>query len=641
MHFAAMDGIQVRAKIHDTMIMVALLDENRLKELESCVYDFGIDPHAYEMKAIVQKVLTEECKRRGYKKPPAPGFLWIPPSILGRYGCKDGYNSLALAAKLLPQIQRHWGDLYATEMKLLRYLKRAELIGTRIDVDYLGGVHVAATQRADQLEREIHQRAGFQLKVSSDVELRSYLYGHLKFVPTYFTKKGRPNPYGHTPEERAGTPAVDERALKAMIRQNRPGSTDLLRTLLSWREQDKITSTYTTPIISTCATPARLSPSAPNLQNIPTPSDEDVHTQAINIQRAFLVPYGKTRIFVDFSQVELRVLAYYSKDPTMIAAFVNKEDIHTRTALELFGSKEKKWRRIAKVINFGLCIAEGQRVLTHVGLVPIEKVQDWHKVWDGIAWVSHGGLVCRGRCDVVTHDGLTATPDHHVYLEDGSCVSLRQASSAFRSQRLARGGLAGSPVGLAVPDRQGRVEGALAAGRRGALLAVRGAALASRGQREGRQDDGLRLQTAQVRDGIALCRRDSRAALRRYGATLRAGYACLLSALQGSRNPTVLRVAGAFHSLGVGEVALGDLQGLGVRSSGQRWELLPRESSAHDAIGECSQRPALVYDLINAGPRHRYTVEGVIVSNGYGMSSIGVMENLNASADPSKGIDYV
>lgn len=361
MHFGERDGIIVRAKIHDGTIMVALIDENRPKELEGVCHDWGIDEHAYEMKTVVQKLLGDECKRRGIKKSHAPGYLWIPPSILGPYGCKDGINTLALCTRLLPYVREQFGSLYDTEMRLLRYLQRAEHIGTPIDVPYLQGVHQRTLERAAIIEREIHWRAGFALKVSSDQELRAYLYDHLRYEPTHYTKNGRPDPYGETEKERNGTPAVDERALKAMIRQGRPGATELVRSILAWREQDKILTTYTSPIIDACdargnlhtslnqvrTNTGRLSSSDPNLQNIPT-------DDTAGIRKAFLVPEGYTRIYIDFSQVELRVLAYYSKDPTMVAAFVNGEDIHTRTSLELFNSKEKRWRRIAKVINFGL-----------------------------------------------------------------------------------------------------------------------------------------------------------------------------------------------------------------------------------------------------------------------------------------------
>ena len=66
------------------------------------------------------------------------------------------------------------------------------------------------------------------------------------------------------------------------------------------------------------------------------------------------------------------------------------------------------------------CIAEGQLVLTDQGLVPIEQIQLYHKVWDGENWVSHEGLVYRGRREVITYEGLTATADHLVWVEGKS-----------------------------------------------------------------------------------------------------------------------------------------------------------------------------------------------------------------------------
>lgn len=344
--FARVDGIEVKAKLHDTMVMAALLDENNSKVLEDLAIRWGVDEDAYEMKAVVQKILTEECKRRKVKKKAAPGYAWIPVPVLGQYGCKDGYNTLGVCAKLLPFVQRGWWDLYGTEMALLPVLERGEFAGMPIDVPYLMGVDARARARAASLEEKIWRLAGFRLRVSSDADLRDYLYGHLGYPVTHLTK--------------SDLAAVDERALKAMMRLKWP-TAPLIKTLLDWREVDKIASTYTTSILARTddngrlhakfeqlgANTGRLSCRDPNLQNIPS-NDE------AGIRRAFLVPPGRVRIYLDYSQVELRVLAFYAREPTMLSAFLNGEDIHTRTSLELFGTDDKKMRRIAKVINFGL-----------------------------------------------------------------------------------------------------------------------------------------------------------------------------------------------------------------------------------------------------------------------------------------------
>lgn len=353
LHFAQADGIDVRASIDDTMTAVALIDEDRTKNLEDCALDFGIDPYAYEMKTIVKKIMDEECKRRGVKKKAAPGYEWVPVSVLGRYGCKDGYNTLGLAQKVLPFVREHWGPLYETEKKLIRYLQRAEWIGTPIDVDHLMRVHVAAQTKLDTLEPQIQRVAGFPINPGSDQQIRAFLYGTCQYPVTHWTRSK--DNREHEPQ-----PAVDERALKTALR-SRGAATEFIDLLLKWREQDKIVTTYTMPIIKRCddkgvlhtsfnplgTNTGRLSSKEPNLQNIP--SDKDA-----GIREAFLVPRGKVRAYIDFSQVELRVLAYYAKEPTMTAAFLNHEDIHTRTSMELFASSDKGHRRVAKVINFGL-----------------------------------------------------------------------------------------------------------------------------------------------------------------------------------------------------------------------------------------------------------------------------------------------
>ena len=88
-------------------------------------------------------------------------------------------------------------------------------------------------------------------------------------------------------------------------------------------------------------------------------------------------------------------------------------DVHSMMASRAFSvplDKVEKWQRQAGKV----CIAEGQLVLTDRGLVPIEKINLDHRVWDGVEWVSHDGVICNGKRDVMTYDGLTATPDHEV-----------------------------------------------------------------------------------------------------------------------------------------------------------------------------------------------------------------------------------
>ena len=137
--------------------------------------------------------------------------------------------------------------------------------------------------------------------------------------------------------------------------------------------------------------------------------------------RTALVPQnGYKFIVADFSAIEARVLSYLAGEQWRIDAFHNGEDIYCASASRMFGVPVEKHgvnaelRATGKVAELA-CIAEDSPVLTDKGLVPIQDVTKDHLLWDGKAWVRHDGVVCRGIRDVVTCEGLTATPDHIVW----------------------------------------------------------------------------------------------------------------------------------------------------------------------------------------------------------------------------------
>lgn len=146
----------------------------------------------------------------------------------------------------------------------------------------------------------------------------------------------------------------------------------------------------------------------------------DILSQLI---RTMLIPKeGCKFIVADFSAIEARVLAWLAGEQWRLDAFRNDEDIYCASASEMFHVPVVKHgingdlRQRGKISELA-CIAEGQVVLTDQGLVPIEQVTKDMKVWDGEEWVSHDGVVYRGEREVITYDGLTATPDHLVWVE--------------------------------------------------------------------------------------------------------------------------------------------------------------------------------------------------------------------------------
>jgi len=198
----------------------------------------------------------------------------------------------------------------------------------------------------------------------------------------------------------------------------------------------------------------RYSSSDPNLQQIPRHKD---------FRRCFAAPPGRVIVAADYSQIELRVLAEISGDRLLLSVYQQNRDAHRQTAALIsdvaLEEVTSEMRQYAKPVNFGLCVAAGQRVLTHVGLVPIEEVQDWHLVWDGIEWVHHDGVIFKGYKEVMSYDGLLATPDHEVYTDEGYKIPFRVAASPLYSGRLAVGGIEEVPIRYTAFDRRCREEG--------------------------------------------------------------------------------------------------------------------------------------------------------------------------------------
>lgn len=140
------------------------------------------------------------------------------------------------------------------------------------------------------------------------------------------------------------------------------------------------------------------------------------------IRTAFIPRQGMKFIVTDFSAIEARVIAWLAGEEWRMKAFANGEDIYCASASKMFGVPVVKHgenghlRQKGKVAELA-CIAEGQLVLTNHGLKPIERVSVSDKVWDGVKWIPHQGVIYKGKCNVISYDGLTATPDHLVWVE--------------------------------------------------------------------------------------------------------------------------------------------------------------------------------------------------------------------------------
>jgi len=159
------------------------------------------------------------------------------------------------------------------------------------------------------------------------------------------------------------------------------------------------------------------------------------------IRPMLMAPPGMDLLWADYNAVEGRALAWLAGEEHVLRAYREKQDLYKVAAGHAFGvdplsiDKEDPRRQIGKVIELA-CLEEFQLVTTHVGLVPIKDVKPWHLVFDGIDFVKHGGVVYRGIKEVITYDGLTATPDHTVFC--GAEENLKEMSFADAAQGKSR-----------------------------------------------------------------------------------------------------------------------------------------------------------------------------------------------------------
>ncbi len=178
------------------------------------------------------------------------------------------------------------------------------------------------------------------------------------------------------------------------------------------------------------------------------------------IRTAFIPREGYKFIVADFSAIEARVIAWLAGEKWKSNAFAKGEDIYCSTASRMFNVPVKKHginselRQKGKVTELA-CIAEGQLVLTDCGLIPIEKVTHNMRLWDGEEWVCHEGVIFKGEREVITYEGLTATPEHLVWVE-GKSKPIQFGIAAANGIHLLQTGNGGRAIRLGENNKPGK-----------------------------------------------------------------------------------------------------------------------------------------------------------------------------------------
>jgi DNA polymerase-1 len=314
-------------------------------------------------------VVSYETVTDGGKK----SFAEVTVEEATRYSGEDADITLRLAHRLFPRVQKEgMGPLFSdVEVPLALVLARMELTGIRVNQDMLAVLSQEFGQHRRQLEEEIYALAGEEFNLASSPQLQRILFDKLGLPRGKKTKTGS---------------STDSSVLEALAEQF-----PLPAKILAYRGFAKLQGTYVdalpklihpktgrihTSFNQTVTATGRLSSSNPNLQNIPIRSEE-----GRRIRMAFVPEPEHILLSADYSQIELRLLAHLSQDPLLIESFQRGQDVHARTAAELFQvpveAVSAEQRRQAKTINFGIIYGMGaQRLARSLG-IPFKTAQQY------------------------------------------------------------------------------------------------------------------------------------------------------------------------------------------------------------------------------------------------------------------------
>ncbi len=283
----------------------------------------------------------------------------------------------ALREALIPRLRENGLEalFHDIELPVARILAEMETVGIAIDAEALKSISSEFAQQLAQLERECFKLAGREFNLNSPIQLRDVLFEHLKLSAKGLKKtKSGISTDADTLTKLAAVHPLPRKLLEyRTIAKLKSTYSDALPALI-----DPATGRLHTSFHQALTATGRLSSTDPNLQNIPTRSEE-----GRRIRRAFAAKAGCVLLSADYSQIELRVLAHLSGDRTLIEAFSRGEDIHVRTATEVLGIEPRavgpEERRLAKVINFGIIYGMGpQRLAAELGIA-IQEASDYIK----------------------------------------------------------------------------------------------------------------------------------------------------------------------------------------------------------------------------------------------------------------------
>ena len=349
-------GVELQGIYFDTMIASYVINPSQRQHNLNYLAQ-----HYLNHKMISYEALVGTGKKK-------KNFAEIEVERAKAYSCEDSDITLQLMSVLQKELEsdRNQDLFYDVEMRLIPVLMDMEFAGIKIDIPFFHEMSDRFAAQIREIEEDIYEEAGMAFNINSPQQLGYVLFEKLQLPVQKKTTKTK-------------SYSTDVNVLKKLSAL--PHKTPKL--LLRYRTLSKLKSTYLDALVKmvnpstgrihtsfnqTVTATGRLSSSNPNLQNIPVRGEE-----GREIRKGFLADKGHYLLSADYSQVELRVFAHYSGDPSFAEAFEREEDIHARTASEILDVSREAvttdMRRIAKAINFGIIYGMGpQRLAQELGI---------------------------------------------------------------------------------------------------------------------------------------------------------------------------------------------------------------------------------------------------------------------------------
>lgn len=371
MHMLANAGMKIVGRLHDTVVLTKITDENRksfqLRDL-AAHYDKGITVFEY---------MVDNYKQMNKVK----DYRHIPRELLSEYANADVWNCFLAFTTEYPRLEEEGlVDLYNNEMELMVALYAMERYGMKIDEAYEAPLKEQLQAMCDEAERAIYEEAGSMFNINSTKQL----YEVLMKLGVDSRLIGRTD---------KGNPKLDKDALAALAEVH---NVSIVQKILEFRKCDKLLTTYATGIYDqrdaesrvhgsinqTEATTGRMSITKPALQTLPKKDKR--------IRGAFIPDEGYTMWFMDLDQVEYRLFAHYAKAGSLLEAIANGYDVHAATAATIFHKDLPEFvklleaedpeaaaaRQKGKTINFALIYGVG---ISHLGeLLKVPETEASH-----------------------------------------------------------------------------------------------------------------------------------------------------------------------------------------------------------------------------------------------------------------------